>query len=131
MVLKKLDLIQRQNLIFQVKWEGLSMDRLVYLENGAVLTEGCRCAVGYHESRVQTTFSHQEGRQLAEGGVTEPFDSSFANCSKFMDTNGQIVQGLKECLNSVSLYWNMISGSKAILKSLLWLGIHHGSFLQK
>lgn len=80
------------------------MDRLVLWEKGSVLTEGCSCAVGDHESRVQATFSHQEGRQLAEGGVTEPLDSSFANRSKFMDSNGQIVQGLKESLNSVGLY---------------------------
>lgn len=69
-----------------------------------VLTKGRSCAVGYHEPGVQTTFSHQEGRQLAEGRVTEPFDSSFANRGKFMDTNGQIVQSLKERLNSVGLY---------------------------
>lgn len=93
------------------------MDRLAFWEKTSVLTEGCSCAVGYHESRVQTTFSHQEGRQLAEGVVAEPFDSSFANRGKFMDTNGQIVQGLKEFLNSVGLYWNMLSGSGAILKA--------------
>lgn len=69
-----------------------------------MLTEGCGCAVGYHESRVQTALSHQEGGQLAEGGVTEPFNSSFADRGKFVDTNGQVVQGLKECLNSVGLY---------------------------
>lgn len=83
---------------------------------GSVLTQGCGCAVSYHESRVQTAFSHQEGGQLAEGGVTEPFNSSFANRSKFMDTDGQIVQSLKEHLNSVGLYCNMLSGAAAILK---------------
>ena len=75
------------------------MDGLEFWSKGRVLTQGCRGAVGYHESRIQTTFSHQEGRQLAKGGVAEPFNSSFTNCGKFMDTNGQIVQGLKECLN--------------------------------
>ena len=83
------------------------MDGLEFWSKGRVLTQGCRGAVGYHESRIQTTFSHQEGRQLAKGGVAEPFNSSFTNCGKFMDTNGQIVQGLKECLNQVGLYWNM------------------------
>lgn len=80
------------------------MTRLAFWAKCSVLTQGCSRAVGYHESRVETTFSHQEGRQLAEGGVAEPFNSSFTNCSKFMDANGQIVQGLKECLDSVGLY---------------------------
>lgn len=83
---------------------------------GSVLTQGCSCAVGYHESRVQTAFSHQEGGQFTEGGVTEPFNSSFTDCSKFMDTDGQIVQGLKEHLSSFGLYCNMLSGAAAILK---------------
>ena len=83
------------------------MDGLELWSKGRVLTQGCSSAVGYHESRIQTAFGHQEGRQLAEGGIAESFDSSFTNCGKFMDTNGQIVQGLKECLNRVGLYWDM------------------------
>ena len=59
--------------------------------------------MGDHESGVETPFSHQEGRQLAEGGVTEPFNSSFTDGSKLVDANGQIVQGLKEHRNSVGL----------------------------
>ena len=78
--------------------------------------------MGYHESRVQTTFSHQEGRQLAEGRVTEPFNSSFANRGKFMDTNGQVVQGLKEYLNSVGLYLEYTSRGSSNSKRLTLAG---------
>lgn len=75
---------------FQMKWTGLcSEERAVF--SGSILTEGCCGAVCNHEPGVETTFSHQEGRQLAEGGVTESFNSSFTNRSKFMDSNGQII----------------------------------------
>lgn len=57
--------------------------------------EGCSRTMCDHEARVQTTLSNQEGRQLAEGGVTEPFDSSFADSSKLMNSDGQIVQSLE------------------------------------
>lgn len=87
------------------------------LTNGSVLTQGCCRAVGYHESRVQTSFSHQEGRQLAEGGVTQPFDSSFTDGREFMDANGQIVQGLKEHLSSAGLHWDVLQGQEHTQKA--------------
>lgn len=101
------------------------------LTKGAVLTQGCCGAVGYHEARVQASFSHQEGRQLAERRVTQPFDSSLTDCREFMDANGQIVQGLKEQFSSAGRLQNVLLGSEARSENLLWLGIHHGSFLPK
>lgn len=101
------------------------------LTKAAVLTQGCRGAVGYHEARVQASFSHQEGRQLAERRVAQSFDSSLTDCRKFMDANGQIVQGLREQFSSVGWLRHVLPGSGAQSENLLWLGIHRGSFLPK
>lgn len=98
------------------------MDRLAIWEEGSVLTQGGGRAVGYHESRVQATFGHQEGRQLAEGGVTEPFDPSFANRSKFVDTDGQIVQGLKEYLGSAGRHLEYALRGSSNSKKLTFAG---------
>lgn len=88
-------------------------------------------AVSNHEAGVESSLVDQEGRQLAQGGVTQPFDPPLADRGQLMDGNGQKVQGLQERKGR----WKRRTQSE--INTMLWqtflpsLGIHHGNSHRK
>ena len=53
-------------------------------------------AVGDHESWVESPLVDEEGRQLAQGGVTQPLGPPLTDRRQLMDCNGQKVESLRE-----------------------------------